>query len=139
MRFRVPNEAVVSSGHSNSCRFQVELRHLVDFALPDMSAVLSAAWLIKWLKQMAREALRPFLYDGEASVCAEVGARHLAPTPLGSEVTCAASVITAGGHVHFQVEASDGQELAAHGVHRRAVISQAGFFEPVKRKQAAQS
>jgi predicted thioesterase len=129
-----------ASGHSNSCRFQVEPQHLIDFASSDMPAVLSTPWLIKWLEQTAREALRPFLQDGEASVGTEVDIRHLAPTPLGSEVTCVARVISAEGNtVYFQVEASDGQELVARGVHRRAVISQARFLERVKRKLAARS
>lgn len=128
-----------ASGLSGSAHYVVEPQHLIDFAGADMPAVLSTPWLIKWLEQTARETLRPFLEDGEASVGTEVDIRHLAPTPLGGAVSCVARVISAEGNaVYFQVEASDGQELVARGVHRRAVISKARFFERVKRKQAAQ-
>ena len=56
------------SGLTGSCRFKVELQHLIDFADGDMPAVLSTPWLIKWLEQTARETLRPLLAEGEATV-----------------------------------------------------------------------
>ena len=126
-----------SNNLSGWLQFQVEQQHLIDFAGGDMPAVLSTPWLIKWLEQTARETLRPLLAEGEASVGMEVDIRHLAPTPLGSNVTCTVKVISSEGEtVTFQVEASDDQELIARGVHRRAVISKARFFERVRRKSA---
>lgn len=126
-----------NSGLTGSLAFKVEAQHLIDFAGGDMPAVLSTPWLIKWLEQTARETLRPLLDEGEASVGMEVDVRHLAPTPLGSTVTCTARVIsTEGSTMTFQVEASDAQELIARGVHKRAVISKARFFQRVARKQA---
>ena len=116
--------------------FHVESQHLIDFAGGDMPAVLSTPWLIKWLEQTARETLRPFLDESEASVGVEVDIRHLAPAPLGSAVTCVARVIASEGTtVTFQVEAADAQELIARGFHQRAVISKARFFQRVTRKQ----
>lgn len=123
---------------AGSLRFKVEPQHLIDFAGADMPAVLSTPWLIKWLEQTARETLRPLLDEGEASVGMEVEIRHLAPTPLGSTVTCTARVIFAeGSTVTFQVEASDEQEIIARGAHKRAVILKARFFQRVHRKQQA--
>ena len=125
-----------NSGLVGTLKFKVESPHLIDFAGGDMPAVLSTPWLIKWLEQTARETLRPLLNDDEASVGMEVDLRHLAPTPLGSMVTCTARVIsTEGSTVTFQIEASDQQELIARGVHKRAVISKARFFQRVARKQ----
>lgn len=124
------------SGLSGQLEFKVEPQHLIDFAGADMPAVLSTPWLIKWLEQTARETLRPLLEDGEASVGMEVDIRHLAPTPLAATVTCTARVISAeGSTVTFQVEAADEHELIARGVHKRAVISKARFFQRVARKQ----
>jgi fluoroacetyl-CoA thioesterase len=124
------------SGLTGTLTFKVENQHLIDFAVGDMPAVLSTPWLIKWLEQTARETLRPLLDDREASVGMEVDIRHLAPTPLGSTVTCVARVISAEGRtVTFQIEASDAQELIARGVHKRAVISKARFFQRVAAKQ----
>lgn len=125
------------SGVAATLTFKVEAAQLIDFAGDDMPAVLSTPWLIKWLENTAREALRPMLEQGEASVGMEVDIRHLAPTPLGATVQCTARVISAeGSTVTFQVEASDEEELIARGVHKRAVISKARFFQRVARKQA---
>lgn len=124
------------SGLVGTFTFKVEAQHLIDFAGGDMPAVLSTPWLIKWLEQTARETLRPLLDEEEASVGMEVDIRHLAPTPLGSTVKCVARVISAEGNaVTFQIEASDELELIARGVHKRAVISKARFFQRVARKQ----
>ena len=123
------------SGLVGVLQFTVEPQHLIDFAGEDMPAVLSTPWLVKWLEKTARETLRPLLDVGEASVGMEVDIRHLAPTPPGGRVRCTARVIGAeGSTVTFQVEASDEQELIARGVHKRAVISKARFFERVARK-----
>lgn len=125
------------SGLTGTLQFKVGPQHLIDFAGNDMPAVLSTPWLIKWLEQTARETLRPLLDAGEASVGMEVDVRHLAPTPEGASVRCTARVIGAeGSTVTFQIEASDERELIARGVHKRAVISKARFFERVARKQA---
>ena len=125
------------SGLVGTLTFKVEQQQLIDFAGSDMPAVLSTPWLIKWLEQTARETLRPLLEDGEASVGAEIDLRHLAPTPLGSTVKCVARVISAeGSAVTFQIEAADEHELIARGVHKRAVVSKARFFQRVERKCA---
>jgi predicted thioesterase len=124
------------SGLSGQRSFRVEAQHLIDFAGDDMPAVLSTPWLIKWLEQTARETLAPLLEDGEASVGSEVDMRHLAPTPLGSIVTCTVRVISAEGrHVTFQVEAVDEREVIARGVHQRAVISKVHFLRRVNSKR----
>lgn len=126
------------SGLSGQRSFRVETQHLIDFAGADMPAVLSTPWLIKWLEQTARETLGPLLEDGEASVGCEVDIRHLAPTPLGSLVTCTVRVISAEGRqVTFQVEAADERELIARGIHQRAIISKAHFLRRVNAKRAA--
>jgi fluoroacetyl-CoA thioesterase len=126
-----------ASNLAGSRAFTVEPQHLIDFAGAGLPAVLSTPWLIKWLEQTARETLRPLLDDGEASLGIEVDIRHLAPTPPGAVVTCTVRVISSEGRtVTFQVEAHDGQELVARGVHKRAVIDQARFRERVARKSA---
>jgi predicted thioesterase len=125
------------SGLVGELQFTVESQHLIDFAGGAMPAVLSTPWLIKWLEQTARETLRPLLDEGEASVGTEVDIRHFAPVPLGGTVRCTVRVITSDRTlVTFQLEAADDQEIVARGIHKRAVISKARFFERVARKQA---
>lgn len=132
----MPMRSKLRGGLTGQLVFKVEPQHLIDFAGADMPAVLSTPWLIKWLEQTAREAIRPHLEAGEASVGMEVDIRHLAPTPQGATVTCTARFISVEGRtVTFQVEATDEHELIARGVHKRAVIDKARFFERVARKQ----
>jgi len=55
-------------------------------------------------------------------------------------VICTARVISAeASTVTFQIEAADEHELIARGVHKRAVISKARFFQRVARKQGGSS
>src|SRR5574341_1405560 len=91
-------------GTANELQSVVEPKHLIDFATGDMPAVLSTPNLIAYLERTAREALAPFLEDGERSVGMEIELRHFAPTPQGQKVTCTARVIaTDGSRITFQV------------------------------------
>lgn len=124
-------------GRMMEMEFDVTAEHVIDFATGGMPAVLSTPRLIGWIERTAREALAPLLDDTERSVGAEIEIRHLAPTPLGARVTCLARVIqTDGATVLFQVEARDGSEVIAKGLHRRAVIQVAAFARRVARKSA---
>jgi fluoroacetyl-CoA thioesterase len=52
-----------------------------------MPAVLSTPNLIGILERTARQAIAPFLAPDERSVGVEIELRHLAPAPLGAQVT----------------------------------------------------
>jgi fluoroacetyl-CoA thioesterase len=124
-------------GATGEFRFTVEQRHCIDFATNGMPAVLSTPNLIGVLERTAREALLPIQEADERSVGVEIELRHLAPTPLGQQVTCIARVVHAEGTlVTFQVEARDPHELIARGVHKRAVIAVEDFARRVRRKSA---
>ena len=73
---------------------------------------------------MPREdALSGCLEDHERSVGTFLEVEHLAPAPDGFTVTCRARVIHVNGPVvTFQVEAHDGTESIARGIHKRRVI-----------------
>ena len=86
----------------------------------------------------AREALYPYLDANERTVGAEIEIRHLAPTPLGANVTCLARVIASEGtSVTFHVEARDEHEVIARGLHKRGVIRVESFAKRVARKTKA--
>ena len=122
-------------GLTGELRFVVEQKHVIDFATDGMPAVLSTPNLIGLLERTAREALAPLLEPDERTVGMEIDLRHLAPTPLGQRVTCTVRVIyIEKTEVTFQVEAHDGQELIARGVHKRAVINVESFARRVQRK-----
>src|SRR5882762_2011403 len=92
-------------GTTGELRFTVAPEHAIDFASDGMPAVLSTPNLIGLLERTAREALAPFLEANERTVGMEIEIRHLAPTPLGVNVTCLARIIaTEGATITFQVE-----------------------------------
>jgi predicted thioesterase len=123
------------TGTVGETTFVVEEKHCIEFATDGMPAVLSTPNLIGILERTARHAIAPFLAEDERSVGVEIELRHLAPSPLGAQVTAIARVIGHSGRfVDFQIEARDGQELIARGVHKRAVVRTGSFSHRVKSK-----
>ena len=105
------------------------------FADDRMPAVLSTPSMIAHLEYAARHALAPCLSDNERSVGAFLEVEHLAPVPSGFTVTCRARIIHVDGPVvTFQIEAHDGTEPVARGLHRRRVIDVDRFARRVARK-----
>jgi len=123
-------------GTAGELQFVVEQKHCIDFATDGMPAVLSTPILIGLLERTARHSLQEFLETDERTVGMEIELRHLAPTPLGQRVTCAARVISVNGsQIGFQIEARDGHELIARGLHKRAVIRVDSFARRVRGKE----
>lgn len=128
-------KAAPKTGTTGETTFVVEEKHCIEFATDGMPAVLSTPNLIGILERTARHAITPFLAADERSVGVEIELRHLAPSPLGATVTAVARVIGHDGRfVDFQIEARDGQELIARGVHKRAVVRTGSFAHRVKHK-----
>ncbi|MGP0063949.1 MAG: thioesterase family protein [Isosphaeraceae bacterium] len=110
----------------------------ISFADQRMPSILATPWLIAHLEYAARDAIAPCLEDHERSVGTFVEVEHLAPAPEGFTVTCRARVILVDGPVvTFQVEAHDGFEPIARGIHRRRVIDVDRFTRRVERKRNA--
>jgi len=127
-------------GSTHQKRFTVDDSHLVDFSLEGMPPVLATPWLIWSLEHAAYELMQPLLDDGETTVGVQVDIEHLAPTPPGHEVTCTARVVHADGPlVSFQVEAHDGTEPNAKGVHKRCVVKIDRFASRVEKKKASRN
>ena len=116
--------------------------HVVDesnrivFADERMPSVLATPWLVAYMEYAARKAIESCLEDHERSVGTYVEIEHLAPVPEGFTVNCKARVIRAEGPiVTFQIDAHDGTETVARGLHRRRVIDTARFARRVARKR----
>jgi predicted thioesterase len=122
-------------GTTGELQFVVEQKHAIDFATDGMPAVLSTPHLIGLLERTARKALEPFLDADERSVGVEIELRHLAPTPLGAKVTCIARVYHVEGRkVDFQIEAREGSQLIARGLHKRAIIRVQSFADQLLKR-----
>jgi predicted thioesterase len=112
----------------------------ISFADDRMPSVLATPSLIAELEYAARDALAGCLEPHERSVGVSVQVEHLAPAPEGFKVTCRARVIHVNGKVvTFQVEAHDGDEPIARGIHKRAVIDADRFARRVERKRRSRS
>ena len=108
------------------------------FADDRMPAVLSTPWLVAHLEYACRDAIAPCLDEDERSVGTFLEVEHLAPVPEGLTVTCRGRVILVDGPVvTFQVDAHDGLELVAKGLHRRRIIDVDRFARRVARKRSA--
>jgi fluoroacetyl-CoA thioesterase len=65
----------------------------------------------------------------------EIEVRHLAPTPLGAQVTCSTRVIGSEENtVTFTLEARDEHEVILRGLHKRGIIRVASFSRRLARK-----
>jgi fluoroacetyl-CoA thioesterase len=124
------------TGMTGEERLTVGEANRISFADARMPAVLATPWLVAHLEYAARRAIAPCLEEHERSVGTFVEVEHLAPVPEGFTVTCRARVIHVDGPVvTFQVEAHDGTEPVARGLHRRRVIDVDRFARRVARKR----
>jgi predicted thioesterase len=122
-------------GTMGELRFVVMQEHAIDFTTGGMPAVLSTPKLIGLIERTARESLYPFLHENERTVGVEIEIRHLAPTPLGQQVTITTRVIHSEAKlVDFQFEVRDEHEIIARGLHKRAVITVESFARRVAKK-----
>jgi predicted thioesterase len=117
-------------------QFTVEAAHTISFGTAGPPSVLSTPWLIWFLEHAALDAALPFLEPGEITVGTSVEVEHLAPTPLGAQVTCIARVVHSEGPViSFQLEADDGHETIARGFHKRRAVKVDRYAARVMKKQ----
>src|SRR3954468_7989297 len=124
------------TGMTGEERVTVGPSNRIVFADDLMPAVLSTPWLIAHLEYAARHAIAACLDDHERSVGTHVEVEHLAPVPEGFTVVCRARVIHVNGAVvTFQIEAHDGTEPVARGLHRRRVIDVDRFARRIARKR----
>jgi len=121
-------------GTTGELQFAVEQKHVIEFATDGMPAVLSTPNLIGLLERTARKTIDPFLDAEERSVGIEIELRHLAPALLGAEVTCVTRVYHVDGRkVDFQIEAREGGQLIARGLHKRAIVRVDSFARQLRK------
>ena len=125
-------------GTTGEMKFIVAQEHVIDFATGGMPAVLSTPRLVALIERTARESLQPFLEEHERTVGAEIDIKHMAPTPLGKNVTIINRVIGGEGKLwDFQFEVRDEHEVVARGLHKRAIITVESFARRVAKKSAS--
>lgn len=104
------------------------------------SRVLATPWMIAFMERVSHRLLAEKLPPGASSVGIHIDVRHLAPTPVGSQVKIKAAIRSVDGErVAFIVEAEDSTEVIGKGEHERMVIDEARFFKRVAAKRASQA
>ena len=91
-------------------------------------AVLGTPRLVALVESAAVAVLQDQLEAGTTSVGTRIDLNHLAPTPVGVEVTATAVVQhVEGRRISFAVEASDGGHTVARGSHVRVIVDRDRF------------
>jgi fluoroacetyl-CoA thioesterase len=107
----------------------VQPEHLANrFKDATLPPVLATPVMIMVMENAALNAIKAYLDPGESALGTAVDVRHLAPTPVGRQVTGEAEVtLVDGRRVAFAVRATEGAREIGVGSHSRAVIDVAKF------------
>jgi len=85
--------------------------------------VLATPIMILVMENAALDAIRPFLDEDESAVGTVVDVRHIAPTPIGQQITAEARVVEVSDRrIVFAVAARDEVEDIGSGTHERTVV-----------------
>jgi predicted thioesterase len=91
--------------------------------------VLGTPTLVAIMENAAVKALNGHLPPGQTSVGGRMDIRHLAPTPVGMDVTVRAELMEVKGRrLVFQVEAWDEVEKIGEATHERFVVDEQRFI-----------
>lgn len=102
------------------------------------SRVLASPWLIAFMERVSHRLIAEQLPEEFSSVGVLINVRHVAPTPVGSQVRVRADITEVNGsRVTLNVQAWDHVELVGEGSHQRIVIEQERFLRRVDAKRPA--
>lgn len=128
-------DELVKAGTVREDIFNVEDIHSAIHIGSGSHRVLASPWMITFMERTARLMLADLLPAGYSSVGVLVNVRHLAPTPVGSQIKTRAEVVSLdGSKVVFAVQALEGEELVGEGLHERVIIDEARFLKRVAAK-----
>ncbi len=94
--------------------------------------VLATPRLAALMENAAMLAVAPTLGPGETTVGGEILLKHLAPSPVGAEVSATALLERREGRkLFFKLEARQGETLIGEGTHTRFVVNTERFLQKV--------
>ncbi len=87
------------------------------------TGILTTPSMILLMEETAQEVTRPYLPADHTTVGFEITVRHLAPTPLGAEITVTAELLEVDGRKLFwTVSAQHGRRKIGEGTLRRTIV-----------------
>ena len=126
----------IPAGARQELLVSVTSENAISFLENENARVLATPWLIAYMEWAARDAVKPYLLDGQDTVGTHVNIRHLAATPIGMKLRFQAEVIEATERrVSFRVDAWDEKEKIGEGTHERAIIDIARFAQRIRTKR----
>jgi fluoroacetyl-CoA thioesterase len=119
----------IPAGAKGSFSLLVQPEHLANrFKDAMLPPVLTTPVMIMIMENAALNTIKAYFDPGESAVGTAVNIRHLAPTPVGRQVTGEAEVTKVDGRqIEFTVKATEGGREIGVGSHARAVIDIAKF------------
>jgi fluoroacetyl-CoA thioesterase len=100
--------------------------------------VLATPIMIGLMEDAARRLVDPLLDPGQMTVGVNLNITHLAPTPVGRQVTARAELISVEGRwLTFNVEAQDDKGKIGTGTHTRSIINVESFMAKARTKNPA--
>ncbi len=109
-------------GDSETRTVTVDAERTIDF-MGDECRVYATPSLVRDIEHTCRDMIVARLPEGQDSVGTLVNIAHLAPTPLGLEVTITVTVVEAEGRrIALEVTASDPMERICKGRHERFIV-----------------
>ncbi len=128
-------EVTLQPGLTGEVREVVQPEHTAAHLGSGNVHVLSTPMMISFMESAAIEAVDHLLPEGQQTVGIRIDVRHLAPTPVGMQVTARAELTNVEGRIlTFRVTAEDEKELVGEGTHQRAIIDASRFLERIKKK-----
>jgi fluoroacetyl-CoA thioesterase len=87
------------------------------------TGILTTPSMIMLMEETAQEVTRPYLPADHTTVGFEISVRHLAPTPLGAEITVTAELLeVAGKKLYWGVTAHSERGKIGEGTLRRTIV-----------------
>lgn len=127
----------LSPGISSEKTIIVESKHVASHLGSGGIPVYATPSMVLHMEEASREAVDHLLGPRQATVGAFIGAKHLAPTPLGMKVRIRSELVKVEGRMlTFKVEAWDEVEKIGEADHIRAIIDMDRFGEKIERKKA---
>jgi predicted thioesterase len=115
----------------------VEKKHIASHLGSGGVPVYATPSMILHMEETSREAVDHLLGPRQATVGAFIGAKHLAPTPLGMKVKIRSELVKIEGRMlSFKIEAWDEVEKVGEAEHLRAIIDLDRFEGKLEKKKS---